>query len=202
MLSHLAIAVAVFASTNLDDILLLSAFFSDTRLRRPNIAAGQFLGIGVLVLASAVAALLAVSIPAGWVALLGLVPLGLGLHRLAARERSSHASPEAEERRSRDSERSMERRTHSQVLAVAGVTVANGGDNLGAYIPLFASARAAMPLYVATFAVMTAVWCLIARALVNNRLVGEQVRRIGRKALPFVLIALGLYILGGVRRLF
>ncbi|MFL5538288.1 MAG: cadmium resistance protein, partial [Longimicrobiaceae bacterium] len=56
-LSLLGLAVAVFVSTNIDDIFLLSAFFADGHLRPRSIVAGQFLGIGVLVAASTLAAL-------------------------------------------------------------------------------------------------------------------------------------------------
>jgi cadmium resistance protein CadD (predicted permease) len=93
----------------------------------------------------------------------------------------------------------MEQRTHSQVLAVAGVTVANGGDNLGVYIPLFASATGMIPLYVALVAAMTALWCSLGYLLVHNRLLGQHICRYGRVVLPFVLIALGLHILSGAR---
>jgi len=84
---------------------------------------------------------------------------------------------------------------------VAGVTIANGGDNLGVYIPLFASATGAIPIYAAIFAVMTALWCWIGYRLVRNRWVGERLRRYGHLLLPYVLIALGLYILSGAREL-
>jgi cadmium resistance protein CadD (predicted permease) len=83
------------------------------------------------------------------------------------------------------------------VLAVASVTIANGGDNLGVYIPLFASQMSAVPLYVAVFAVMTAVWCALGYALVSNRWIGERASRLASRLLPFVLIGLGLYILSG-----
>jgi hypothetical protein len=36
---------------------------------------------------------------------------------------------------------------------------------------------------------------------VNHRVFGERVRRAGRRALPFVLIALGVWILAGARAL-
>ena len=195
ILSQLGIGTVVFASTNIDDIFLLSAFFSDPHLKRRSVVAGQFLGIGVLVAASAIAALLALAVPEGWIGFLGLVPLGLGVQRLIALRRRAGRPAEGEEQSTLAAEQSVERRTHSQVLAVAGVTVANGGDNLGVYIPLFASATGAIPVYAAIFAVMTALWCWLAYRLVNNRWVGERVRHYGHRALPFVLIILGLYIL-------
>lgn len=76
-----------------------------------------------------------------------------------------------------------------------GVTIANGGDNLSVYIPLFASDFGLVPVYAAVFALMTAVWCAAGYALVNNRVAGQLVQRHGSIVLPFVLMALGLYIL-------
>jgi cadmium resistance protein CadD (predicted permease) len=92
-------------------------------------------------------------------------------------------------------ERGLEQRAHSEVLAVMGVTIANGGDNLSVYIPLFASSLGLIPVYAAVFAVMTAIWCAAGYALVNNHVARQHVRQYGHLALPFVLIGLGLYIL-------
>ena len=46
---------------------------------------------------------------------------------------------------------------------------------------------------------MTALWCFAGYRLVQNRLVGTQVRRYGHVALPIVLMGLGLWILSGAR---
>lgn len=58
-------AIIVFASTNIDDIVLLSVIFSDPKLRPRAVVTGQFIGIGVLVLGSALAGAAAVAIPPG-----------------------------------------------------------------------------------------------------------------------------------------
>lgn len=196
--SDLGIGIAVFASTNIDDILLLAAFFADPRLRHRSIVVGQYLGIGALVLASASAALLALALPDGWVALLGVVPLLLGLGKLPAlRTDAIGGESGSEEHRLQDQEHNAERGLRSQVLAVASVTVANGGDNVGVYVPLFATALEAIATYALTFAVMTGVWCALGYLLVNNRILGGTIRRYGHAALPIVLIALGVYILSG-----
>ncbi|HWJ73789.1 MAG TPA: cadmium resistance transporter [Kaistia sp.] len=193
--AHLVIACAVFLSTNIDDIFLLAAFFSDKKIAPKSVVFGQFLGIGALVVVSCLAAWFAVALPSGWIALLGIVPLALGVRQLIALWRP--AADEAEGDKADLAEHDLERRTHSQVLAIAGVTIANGGDNLGVYIPLFASATAWVPLFVGVFAVMTALWCFVGRIIVNNRLIGDHIRRYGHKILPFVLIAIGLHILSG-----
>ena len=193
LLPDLGIGIVVFASTNIDDIFLLAAFFADPRLRRRSIVIGQYLGIGALVLVSALAALFALALPDSWVALLGAVPLLLGLNKLLAL-RSDRVGGESasDEHRIQDQEHNAERGLHSQVLAVASVTVANGGDNVGVYVPLFATAFGAIATYVLTFVVMTGVWCALGYSLVNNKMLGGAIRRYGHVVLPIVLIALGV----------
>jgi cadmium resistance protein CadD (predicted permease) len=88
-------------------------------------------------------------------------------------------------------------RWRSPVLTVATVTVANGGDNLSIYIPVFANAPSAIPLYALVFAVMTGLWCLLSERLVNHPRAGALIRHYGDIALPFVLILLGLSLLSG-----
>lgn len=197
LLSTLGLAVVVFASTNVDDILLLAAFFADPRFSARTVVAGQYLGMGVLVLASAAAGAAALVVPEGYTALLGVVPLALGL-RVLWRGRNDATVDGA----ARESERPPEHGDRSQLLTVAAVTIANGGDNLGVYIPLFASAPRTIPVFVAVFAAMTALWCWAGHALVNHRVAGAWVRRVGHAGLPFVLVALGLWILAGARLLF
>ena len=132
LVSDLGVGIVVFASTNIDDIFLLAAFFADPRLCPSSIVVGQYLGIGALVLVSALAALLALAFPDGWVALLGVVPLLLGLTKLLAlRADTVGGEGVSEEHRIQGREHDAERGLHSQVLVVASVTVANGGDNVG-----------------------------------------------------------------------
>lgn len=185
VLSALGVGVVVFASTNVDDILLLSAFFSDPSFPPRQIVIGQFVGIVALILASAACALLAFVVPEGWIGLLGVAPLFLGLRGLWSLRREADA----------DSDDRKPAGSRSRWLMVAGVTIANGGDNLGVYIPLFSSGTRLIPVYTAIFMVMTGVWCGLGYALVSNPLLGTKIRRYGRVALPFVLIALGLWIL-------
>ena len=196
LVSDLGIGIAAFISTDIDDLFLLAAFFADTRLHRPSIVIGQYLGIGALVLVSAMAALLALTIPEGWIALLGLAPLLMGFAKLRALRVGAADTPGAgDARRVQEQEHTAERRLGWPVLAVASVTVANGGDNVAVYIPLFATAFDAIATYALTFAAMTGVWCVIGYLLVNNNVLGSAIRRYGRVILPVVLIALGLYIL-------
>jgi len=195
------LGIVLFATTNIDDILLLAVFFADRRLRARAIVSGQFAGIGVLTLASAAAALLTLTIPDGWIAVLGLAPLAIGLRGLYELSQSRSAGDSDAEERLRAAEARAQRGTHAQWMTVALVTVANGGDNLGVYIPVFSREPARVPLYAAVFAVMTAIWCAAGYWLVHHPLAGVRIRRYGHVALPFVLIALGIHILADARAL-
>ena len=193
--SLVGIATVVYASTNLDDLLVLAVFFADPRVRIGAVVAGRFAALAVLVLASSAAALLALAIPAEWVALLGFVPLLLGLRLLLALFRKED-DDEGEEDQATAQVRNASRSGFArQVLAVTGVSLANDGDNLGVYIPIFAATPSAIPTYVAVFAVMTVVFCALGYLLVNNPLIGRAIRRYGDVLLPLVLIPLGLFIL-------
>jgi len=197
LIATVGLAFVAFASTNIDDIFVVSAFFAEPGMRPRSVVIGQFVGIGALVLASLIAARLALTMPEGWVSLLGLVPLVLGVRRLVALRRSNDSDVGAGERRLQEEELVVESRIHSQVLAVAGVTIANGADNIAVYVPLFAASIGAIGVYSVVFACMTALWCAVGYAAVNNRVVGGSLRRYGHVVLPLVLIVLGLYILSG-----
>ena len=186
-------AVALFVATDLDDLVLLSVWFAHRRLSARQIVLGQFLGIGTLVAGSATAAMAAIAIPERWIALLGLVPLGLGLHQawqLRPSAADDNDDDDAEER-----ERRLEVRTGSPVLAVAAITIANGGDNLAAYVPVFAANLRGIPAFAIAFALMTAIWCALGYGLANHPLFGRHVQRYGHILVPAVLIALGIAIL-------
>lgn len=194
LLTLIGVAMAVFAATNVDDLFLLAAFFADPSLRTRSVVEGQFLGIGVLVAISAAAALVALTVPEGYPALLGIVPLALGLRSLVALRRKDSDDGEQP-----DSAEVARRGARSQVATVAGVTIANGGDNLGVYIPLFAREPGHILIHASVFAVMTTLWCFVGFRLIQNRVVGACARRYGRLALSVVLIGLGLWILSDAR---
>lgn len=186
----LVLGVPVFASTNIDDILLLAMFFASGRGSARAIVGGQLLGIGALVAASAAAAALSLAMPLGWTGLLGLLPLGLGVRALIERSRGGDEEdgpPEAPAALS--------------ALVVAAVTVANGGDNLGVYIPLFARDTALVPAYTLLFGALTLLWCGLGYWSVSHPALGERLRRGGEALLAWVLCGLGVYLLSGLRAL-
>jgi cadmium resistance protein CadD (predicted permease) len=189
LLGTAMLAVAAFVATDTDDIFILVGLFSDRRLRPREIVLGQYLGIGVLTLVAIMASLVSLVIPARYVGLLGLVPIALGLKQLVDPGR----------RQDQDDVNDIHPSALSglaRVLSVALLTIANGGDNIAVYTPLFAT-QTAMGLLVMTsvFALMTAAWCTLAYGLVSHPTLGGPIRRYGHRILPFVLIAIGMVII-------
>src|SRR5262245_57979284 len=185
----LIVGVALFVATNLDDIFILVAFFADPRIRSRDVIIGQYLGISSLVIVSVIAALIALAIPTAYVGLLGLAPIAIGTSKLV------NWWP-GDEERADDMPGHGDSRRNGDVLTVAAVTIANGGDNLAVYTATFA-VRSGLEtaVVVAVFTVMTGVWCAVAHWLVHHQTIGVPIRQYGHRILPIVLIGLGFLIM-------
>jgi cadmium resistance protein CadD (predicted permease) len=195
--SPLVIAIAAFASTNVDDLFLLASLFVDSDFRTGSVVAGQFFGMSFLVIISILAAFFTLSIPGGWICALGVAPLLLGLQRLWRLFKNQRETTLTAENRPDfvGKERLRFRWAKSEMAYVTLLTMANGGDNLSVYISLFSIQRAIIPLYALVFALMTALWCLLGYYLTSHRVFGDKVKRYGRFIVPFILIGIGLNVL-------
>ncbi len=180
--SLLLTAAAAFAATNLDDILLLCLLFgrTDTPKDKARIALGQCLGLAALTLLGWLGGRGLAALPEAVLRLLGLVPLALGLRMMLRRqEEASAALP-------------------LSALGVAGLALANGGDNLGVYAPLFAQLTLGESALTAlVFGLMTLLWCFLGATLSGLPPVERFLRRWGRELAPVVLVLLGISILMG-----
>jgi cadmium resistance protein CadD (predicted permease) len=166
----------MFSVTNIDDLLLLALFFA--RSRSPvKIVAGQYLGFAGILAASVVGALGATLLPEHVRPWLGLLPIALGIK--AFLQRSTDDEPDD---------------VGPGVLAVAGVTLANGGDNIGVYVPVFTTSGD-IGVYVVVFLVLVGVWCAAGRFLATREVVARTLSRWGHVLLPVVLIGVGVLIL-------
>ncbi|MET8088141.1 cadmium resistance transporter [Micromonospora sp. NPDC005237] len=79
---------------------------------------------------------------------------------------------------------------------MAAVTLANGGDNIGVYVPVFATAGVGgMSVYVIVFLLLVAVWVAAGRFFATRPIIAKALSRWGHILLPVVLIGIGLLIL-------
>ncbi|MEU4533093.1 cadmium resistance transporter [Micromonospora ureilytica] len=182
LLSTAGAAAVVFAATDIDDIVILTLFFVAARTagqpRTREIVAGQYLGIGALALASAVIAGGLLVVPDPWTGLLGLLPIALGVRAL---------------RGSGDDETPT---VVTGALGVAGVTIANGADNVAVYVPVFRALGVAdSAVFLLVFVLLIALWCAAGAWLGGHRRVVRLVERAGAWLVPTIFIAIGLVIL-------
>ena len=185
----LGLAVVLFASTNVDDLVVLIAFFANSRFRARDIVAGQYAGTAVLFIVSAAGALLSLVIPEAYLGLLGIFPILVGIGKLLElRHDRAEATPAKGLVATAGS--------HGNIASVALVTIANGGDNIGVYIPSFAVHSGSQVAIIAVvFVAMTALLCLLAHWMVSHPRLGAPLRRYGHILAPLVLIALGILII-------
>jgi cadmium resistance protein CadD (predicted permease) len=186
LVALVGLAVVVFASTNIDDVFVLVTFFADKNFRVRDVVIGQYAGVSTLYAISALAALISLIIPPAYIGLLGVAPIAIGMRKLYNLRR----------RQKKEEGRGSSTEAHGRRLAVAAVTMANGGDNIAVYTALFATRGGyEVPAIGIVFAVMTGLWCLAAHWLVNHRALGGPIRRYAHRVVPFVLIGLGILIL-------
>ncbi|GLJ80164.1 cadmium resistance transporter [Microbacterium imperiale] len=188
MIGTIAAAIGLFAATNIDDIVVLTVLFlASTRGSLPGwkVVAGQYLGFIALVAISVIAAAGLTIVPNEWVGFLGLIPLAIGVYGLIRTLR-----------RRGDDDEDDSAISAGGLLGVAGITIANGADNISLYTPVFRTNPVPDTIVtIIVFLVLVAVWCLVARFVGTNKTVTEALEKIEHWLVPAVFIGLGLYIL-------
>ena len=219
-----ATAVALFAATNVDDlvvlVLLSAASRAAGRPRRWEIWSGQYLGFAVLVGLSLAAGRGLSLVPARWLWLLGLIPLVIGVVTLAtairAARRGQPPTPPLAAGQPRGAGPSGTAGPSgvgglpavpglskvgwlswmAGVVGVGTLTAVDGADNLAAYTPVFATADVdRIAVTLVVFAFGVAVWCAAGGLLTRHHSITATLQRYGRWVLPAAFILIGLYTL-------
>src|SRR5690625_4974404 len=193
LLTPILQAIGLFVATNIDDIIVLSLFYARGAGQRGTtrkILTGQYLGFGGILLAAVVVSFGARSfLPEAALPYFGLIPLALGLY----------AAWRAWRNRDDDDDDDDEAKVADKqvgVLTVAAVTFANGGDNIGVYVPVFATASTtAIIAYCAVFLALVGLLVLAAKYVATRRPIAEILERWEHILFPLVLIGLGVVIL-------
>jgi cadmium resistance protein CadD (predicted permease) len=186
-------AVVMFAVTNIDDIVLVSLFFGRARgdrVAERQVVIGQYLGVGGILIVSVLAAVGLSFLPESVLAYLGLIPLAIGVKEGVEAWRGRGGDDDD------DDDAVPPRSTAVGAGRIAGITFANGGDNVGVYVPVFATAGiGGTAVYAVVFALLVGVLCVVGRAVAGHPVVARALDRWGHVLLPVVLIALGVVIL-------
>ncbi|PAY43318.1 CadD family cadmium resistance transporter [Ligilactobacillus salivarius] len=185
-------AIGVYISTSIDYLIILIILFAQLSQNKQkwHIYAGQYLGTGLLVGVSLFAAYVVNFVPEEWmVGLLGLIPIYLGIRFAIVGEGEEEEEEEITER--------LEQSKANQLFwTVTLLTISSGGDNLGIYIPYFASLDWAQTLVaLLVFAIGVLIFCELSRVLSSIPLISETIGKYKRIIVPLVFILLGLYIM-------
>lgn len=181
-LGILAVAAGTYAAANLDDFVALTALFALDRASASRnslrIWAGQIIGISLLTAGALLASKALNDVPTSWIRFLALIPIFIGLKSLRCRYRQTRGEqPRAET---------------GTTLAVVGITLASGGDNIALYIPLFHGVKEAEGVMtLGCFLAMTLLWCTIASLLGRVMSRPGAVWRMPTRLVPIACIAIG-----------
>lgn len=206
MISTVIMAFVSFASTNIDDILVLMLFFSQINnvMTRRHIVIGQYLGIGALTAISIIGALGVSVILHEYVGLLGLVPIYLGIKAYVAHEKESKDNQNEENSKLEGTTDTVGNHIitfiksfiNPSIIKVFSVTFANGGDNIAIYIPLFTSmSLVGILVTLIIFVILIALWCFIVLKLAEYPFVKRNIEKYKHIFVPIIFIGLGIFIL-------
>ena len=191
MVETIVTTVISYVGTNIDDIFINTLFFTqaDTPRQIRSVILGQYLGIGTLVVLSLLGAYGLQFVPQKYIGLLGLVPIALGIKEWLGYLKEKQ-NPDGEDTKSNPTSKG------SLALNVMLVTMANGGDNIGVYIPLFASYTfLQMAIVVIIFALMILLWCFFSKKLADLPVLRSLLLRYKHIMVPVIFIVLGIYII-------
>jgi cadmium resistance protein CadD (predicted permease) len=204
LLSTLVSGFVAFALTDIDDLILLIFFFSQTKksFTKREVFLGQYMGFLFLLFLTTLGYLGTLVIPLAWIGLLGMVPCFKGLNELYKRFLKNREIP-FDQNDSASSflfssrlDRVFARLFNPRVSTIAVLTIGNGSDNLSVYIPLFAhSTTVQVGIYLILFLLLVGVWCMLGYTFSHLPGVAHVLERTGSFLLPFLLIGLGLFIL-------
>jgi cadmium resistance protein CadD (predicted permease) len=188
LIATVTTATALFVGTNLDDIVVLAllniASCANGSPKAWQIWTGQYAGTAVLVGASLLASLGLTLLPENGTWLLGLVPLGLGLYKLVVAVRAQRSGADTSIAPA------------AGLFGVTAITVANGGDNIAAYTPVFRTSSAGdMAVTLCVFGLGVALWCAAGSWLASRRTITRAIGRWGHWIVPAVFVVIGVCIL-------
>ena len=195
--------IIAFTVTNIDDMMILLLLFSqiDSSFRKRHIFIGQYLGFFAIIILSLPGFLGGLFIQREWLGLLGIIPIAIGMKQLINQQTESTEVQTVNP----DFPRLLHPNPawsfflsilHPNTYQVAAITIANSGDNISVYIPLFAGQDfVSLGIIIAVFLAMVGVGCGIAYLLTSQVTIGYILSRYGRAIIPFILMSLGLFIM-------
>lgn len=188
MLEIMLLSIASYIGTNIDDMIINTCFFAFANKMKEirSIVLGKYLGTGILILISIIGSLGLKIVPMDYVKYLGFLPICMGVKEWIGGDEQDREEGCC----TSDSDRI------NLLWNVTIVTIANGADNIGVYIPLFTGFAVDQYLiFIFVFVIMTAIWCTLGYQAAKLPYLERMINKYKQTIVPVIYIALGIYIL-------
>ncbi|MBW4628063.1 MAG: cadmium resistance transporter [Brasilonema octagenarum HA4186-MV1] len=204
LIATLIIGISTACATTFDDNIYLTAFFGkvNNTFRPKHIILGEFVGFTALIFASLPGFFGGLFLPEAWIGLLGILPIIIGISHLMSRDNDADTIQDVSVNFGHSVKFRRQKKSffgtlrEPQTYRVSAVTIANGGNNIGIYVPLFATTNLpSLGVILCVCYLTVGVWCFLSYHMTRNPLMAPLMARYGRKVFPFVLIWLGFSIM-------
>lgn len=184
----LSVSFMAFLSTSIDNLFLLVTLSVHPKYCAVQVRVGYMLAVVMMLVIALVLAQSALLIPAEYIHFIGLVPLSIGayeLYQLVAKKTSPADETSTD----------LTRGTGS-IWAVAVIMLTHSWDSIGVLAPLLADTKTSLVPWMSVSVLVTAAVIIFAgQWAVSYSTLRQTLTRIAPKILPFLLMAVGLYIL-------
>src|SRR5437867_6058366 len=106
---------------------------------------------------------------------MGLIPVAIGIKRLVEYLRRNGIATEYKTFQQNN------RQIYIQFLTVSGITILNGGDDIGVFTPIFAkyNTPVEVTILIIIFMAMTLFWCIFTYNFVKHPIIATRTQRFG-----------------------
>ena len=188
LIAIIPIAAGAYVATNLDNFILLVSLLARYRNHTPHVVVGYFACMLILGFVGYSIGVAANIVPVEYLGLLGFVPISIGAYELM-QMRGGKATVALAEEKAVDGVKKV-------FLAALISQLSNGADTVVVFGVLFTDSNApADILIILTLVAMAVIFVLVGIYAVRHPALSKWIERYAYRAMPFVLIIVGIYIL-------
>lgn len=188
LIAIIPIAAGAYVATNLDNYILLVSLLARYRNQTTSVVVGYFVCMMIFGFTGYWIGAAASVAPVEYIGILGIVPISIGTYELVQLRRGSVRAAVATDKSAGDGQKAFMTTLISQL--------GNGADTIVILGVLFAdSMPAADMLIILTLAAMAVTFVIVGIYTVRHPALSKWVGRYAHRAMPFILIVVGVYVL-------
>jgi cadmium resistance protein CadD (predicted permease) len=188
LIAIVPIAAGAYVATNLDNYILLVSLLARYRNQTTNVVVGYFVCMMIFGFTGYWIGAAASVAPVEYVGFLGIVPISIGTYELVQLRRGSVKATVATDKSAGGGQKAFMTTLISQL--------GNGADTIVILGVLFAdSTPSADMLIILTLAAMAVTFVIVGIYTVRHPALSKWVSRYAHRAMPFILIVVGVYVL-------